>query len=267
MPLDNVFQGGVLRCEAWKALDWLIHGFSQRNGGSSTVYGPHELNLGFTPEDDEGIVLKNRQWLVERLLGDKNSPGAELITLRQIHSAIVYRLDDGRPLEPGDGMMTDRAGKLLAILTADCVPVLVVDQRKRVVASFHAGWRGTVQGIVQTGVAQMQSEFGSRAEDLSAAIGPCIRACCYKVGADVHGKFCGRFQYASELFVRDSAENLRLDLVKANQRQLIDAGLSKANIHELGQCTSCHPEQFFSYRQSGGRTGRMMNVIGIRRVV
>ena len=257
----------LLQCEAWKPLDWLLHGFSQRAGGLSNAYGVDELNLGFTAEDERETVLRNRERLVDQLMDGRGGEGrAELVTVRQVHSAIVHRVDDAAPLEAGDGLMTDRAGKLLAILTADCVPVLVVDMRKRVIADFHAGWRGTVQGIVQAGVTQMRAEFASRGEDLSAAIGPCIGACCYTVGAQVLEEFRSRFVYADELFtgIGREGQELRLNLVEANRRQLLDAGLKAENIHALGECTGCSPHRFFSHRKSGGKTGRMMSVIGIR---
>lgn len=256
----------LLACEAWKPLDWLMHGFSQRTGGLSTAYGPDELNLGFTAEDERETVLRNRDRLLDRLMMGQPDR-AELVTLAQIHSAVVHRVEDEKPVEPGDGMMTDRPGKLLAILTADCVPVLVVDRAKRVVAGFHAGWRGTVQGIVESGVARMQSEFGSRAEDLSAAIGPCIGACCYTVGEAVRTEFRARFEYGNELFRGNDGQALYLDLVEANRRQLLEAGLQTDSIHVPGQCTGCHADQFFSHRMSGGKTGRMMSVIGIRPAV
>ncbi len=258
----------ILQCEAWKPLDWLVHGFSQRTGGHSTAYGVDELNLGFTVEDVRETVLQNRERLLDQLMtGHSGGGNVELITVSQVHSAIVHRVGDDKPVEPGDGMMTDQAGKLLAILTADCVPVLVIDREKRVVAAFHAGWRGTVEGIVQAGVASMQAEFGSRAADLSAAIGPCIGACCYTVGDEVLSEFRDNFDYADELFKSSSDHTLRLDLVEANRRQLLYAGLVPCNVHVPGQCTSCHPERYFSHRKSSGRTGRLMSVVGIRPVV
>ena len=259
----------VLQCEAWKPLDWLVHGFSRRAGGFSTAYGANELNLGFTVEDGRETVLRNRERLLNHFVkGGPGSNGADLVTLSQIHSAVVHRVEDDEPIAPGDGMMTDRPGKLLAILTADCVPVLVADQVKKVVAGFHAGWRGTVQGIVQSGLARMQAEFGSRAADLSAALGPCIGACCYTVGEEVRSEFRARFEYGNELFKSTEIDSpaLRLDLVEANRRQLLDAGVTGDRIHVPGQCTGCHPDTFFSHRMSGGRTGRMMSVIGIRPV-
>jgi YfiH family protein len=184
--------------------------------------------------------------------------------------------------------MTDEPGLLLGIQTADCIPVLVADRKRRAVAAFHAGWRGTVKRIVEGGVGRMRLEFGSRPEDLIAAIGPGIGPCCYAVGEETLAEFESQFAYARELFreVDDADEvrrkypmlfltqrapghspigpNLHLDLVEANRRQLLTAGLKPQAIHSVGGCTQCHRELFFSHRGSQGRAGRMMSVIGIR---
>ncbi|HEX3437793.1 MAG TPA: peptidoglycan editing factor PgeF, partial [Pseudacidobacterium sp.] len=188
----------------------------------------------------------------------------------------------------GDGMMTAEHGILLGIQTADCIPVLIADTQKRVVAAFHAGWRGTVKRIVENGVGRMRLEFGSNPEDLSAAIGPGIRQCCYAVGEEVRGEFESQFTYTPELFreVYDSdpvkekypllfltarapghsnlGPSLHLDLIEANRRQLVDAGLRPENIFLQGDCTSCRTDHYFSHRGEHGFTGRMLSVIGIK---
>ena len=276
----------------WQGLDWLWHGFSTRRGGGTRAYGAAEgkgeLNLGFTEHDEREIITRNRQLLAEAVSGD---PATPLITVKQIHSSIVLRAgraDAGRR-QPAkaDGVVTDEPGLLLAIMTADCIPVLVADRRRRVAGAFHAGWRGTVKRIVECGVGRMRLEFGSRPEDLVAAIGPGIGACCYGVGEEVHAAFESQFAYARELFseVYDpdpvrlkypmlflnqrapghSAPlmSVHLDLVEANRRQLIDAGLKPDHIQCVGGCTNCHNGRFFSHRAEHGRTGRMMAVIGI----
>jgi YfiH family protein len=178
---------------------------------------------------------------------------------------------------------------LLGIQTADCVPVLLIDPENRAVAAFHAGWRGTVKRIVERGVGLMRVRYGSRPEKLLAAIGPCIGACCYSVGEEVVAEFASQFAYSADLFreVYDldpikqkypmlfltarapGHSNLgpqtHLDLVEANRRQLLDAGLKSKNIWASGECTQCHPEKYFSHRGEHGFTGRMLSVIGIRR--
>lgn len=294
-PSPRTAKNGVewLRVAGWEKTPWLWHGFSTRRGGDSRAYGaessPGELNLGFTASDSRETVIHNRRLLAEAITGEASVP---LVALRQFHSNLVVSVRAGdalreRPLK-GDGLMTAEPGVLLAIQTADCIPVLVADRKRRVVAAFHAGWRGTVKRIVECGVGRMRLEFGSRPEDLVAAIGPGIGACCYSVGEEVLSSFESQFAYARELchdvfdsdpvrkkypmlFLTQRAPGhspigpgLHLDLVEANRRQLLDAGLKPRAITAIGGCTSCQPELFFSHRASSGHAGRMMSVIGIR---
>jgi YfiH family protein len=300
----------VVQAPGWAQHPWLVHGFSTRTGGASTVYraaregqtaseyrGPGELNLGFTQTDERALVEKNRRRFVQAVTGAKASqPGWPLVTLRQIHSQITYKIgrhDELAPNEPirprrGDGLMTRRPGILLGIQTADCIPVMVADTRRQAVAIFHAGWRGTLKRIVEGGVGRMRMEFGSKPKDLIAAIGPGIGQCCYAVGEEVRTGFRSQFAYADELFceVYDSdpvrekypllfltarapghspiGPSLHLDLFEANRRQLLDAGLGEESIAVLGDCTSCQTNRYFSHRAERGFTGRMMAVIGIR---
>lgn len=275
----------------WEKIPWLWHGFSTRRGGVSTAYTgageQGELNLGFTADDTRENVLRNRELLAEAITGSAQTP---VVTLKQIHSSVVTLADAASSAVAckGDGLMTDRPGLLLGVQTADCIPVLVADRRRKAVAAFHAGWRGTVKRIVESGIGRMRLEFGSRPEDLVAAIGPGNGPCCYAVGEEVLSEFTSQFSYAPELFheVYDSdpvkqkypmlfltqrapghspiGPSLHLDLFEANRRQLLDAGLKPSNIKLVGGCTSCQPELFFSHRASRGRAGRMLNVIGIR---
>jgi YfiH family protein len=299
VPSPTVSSNGVglLQVPAWrdrKALNrWLWHGFSTRLGGMSRAYcgedAPGELNLGFTADDDSGAVVQNRRMLAEAVTGDADTP---IIALRQFHSNLVVvastaDADRERPWK-ADGVITAEPGLLIAIQTADCIPVLVADKRRRVVGAFHAGWRGTVKRIVELGVGRMRLEFGSQPEDLIAAIGPGVGQCCYAVGEEVVSEFESQFQYGRELFreVFDSdpvrkkypmlfltqrapghspiGPGLHLDLIEANRRQLLDAGLKPSAISLTGGCTSCHTELFFSHRASQGHAGRMMSVIAVR---
>jgi hypothetical protein len=297
-PIPSVASNGVqwLNVPAWDKISWLWHGFSTRRGGVTHAYAsedqPGELNLGFTPDDDRANTLRNRQLLAEVITGNSSTP---LITLRQIHSSVVVV---GEPAAAGvggsehpakgDGLMTAQPGILLGIQTADCIPVLVADRKQKAVAAFHAGWRGTVKRIVESGIGRMRLEFNSRPEDLIAAIGPGIGLCCYAVGEEVLSEFSSQFSYADELFrevydadpVRtkypmlfmtqrapghsDIGPSLHLDLIEANRRQLLAAGLKPQAIRVVGGCTNTQPDLFFSYRAEHGRCGRMMSVIGIR---
>jgi polyphenol oxidase len=272
---------------------WLWSGFSTRVGGKSRAYCAEsvlgELNLGFTAADNRKLVLQNRRLLAEAITGDATTP---FVTLRQFHSNLVVHAkasdEAGGQPRRGDGLMTDEPGLVLAIQTADCIPILVADRKRHAVAAFHAGWRGTVKRIVETGVGRMRLAFGSRAEDLVAAIGPGIGACCYAVGEEVLSAFESQFAYGRELFrevydadpVRQKypmlflnqrapghgsiGPQLHVDLIEANRRQLLAAGLSAKSIRIAGGCTQCHTNLFFSHRASRGHAGRMMAVIGIR---
>ena len=212
-----------------------------------------------------------------------------LVTLRQIHSDLIHCVS-GVPEQPivGDGLVTATPTLLLAIQTADCLPVIVVDTKQYAVGVFHAGWRGTVKRIVEKGVGEMRRWFGSRPRDLAAAIGPGVHHCCYTVGEEVRETFESQFDYAASLFheVKESDPvrekypllfltarapghstlpvNIFLDLVEANRRQLMDAGVPGKNIESSEFCTSCRTDMLFSYRAEKGVTGRLMGVAGIR---
>jgi YfiH family protein len=180
---------------------WLWHGFSTRRGGVSRPYcaedATGELNLGFTADDSKEAVAQNRLLLAEAVTGYGKTP---LIALRQFHSNLVHGATAAEALRErswrADGLITSESGFLLGIQTADCIPVLVADKKRRVVGAFHAGWRGTVKRIVELAVGRMRLEFGSRPEDLIAAIGPGVGACCYAVGEEVLSEFESQFQYA-----------------------------------------------------------------------
>lgn len=204
-----------------------------------------------------------------------------LVTARQVHSAVVrpvgsealdgsLETPEGKAVLEGDGLVTDVPGVLIAVGTADCVPVLVVDPVRRAVGAFHAGWRGTVAGIVGTGISLMKDQYGSHEGDLLAAVGPAIGACCYAVGEEVREQFAAAFRYGSELFREESDEPVRLyvDLWEANRRQLIDAGVNSGRVTVIGECTACSrlPDggrKYFSHRAEHGSAGRMLNAIGI----
>jgi YfiH family protein len=292
----------ILRARHLNQFPWLVHGFSTRVGGSSRAYGKGNLNLGFTEDDTHTAVERNRAVFLREVGAATRKQNSSrkashkagtsfvpLITLRQIHSDIIRRVDS-IPEEPltGDGLITATPDLLLGIQTADCLPVILVDAKRHVVGVFHAGWRGTVQRIVEKGVGEMHRLFGSNPRDVKAAIGPGIQGCCYEVGEEVRIKFESQFRYGTKLFheVKDSdpvrekypllfltarapghgelPKKIFLDLVEANRQQLLTAGVPATSIETSPLCTNCHPELLFSYRAEKGRTGRMLAVAGIR---
>jgi hypothetical protein len=270
----------VLKVEGWERYEWLLHGFSTRDGGISQVYGGSTLNLGWTKEDHPASVAENRRRFLDTVCGERT--GSVLVGMKQIHSSIVrvvkkgdgalegkLQTKEGKAVLEGDGLITNVPRVLLGVGTADCVPVLVVDVTRRVVAAFHAGWRGTAVRIVERGITIMQEEYGSQVRDMVAAVGPSIGPCCYTVGEEVRSEFGRQFRYAEELFVRpiDSRE-VRLNLWEANRRQLLDVGVADASIAMMRECTACAANQtgglrYFSHRGEQGVAGRMLNVVGV----
>lgn len=273
----------ILQASALAKIPWLVHGFSTRPGGISDLRGENVLNLGFAEWDTKENVNENRRRFQSAL-------GAEtwkLAGLSQIHSDFVH-VFEAPPAAPcrGDASATNRPGLLLAVQTADCVPILLVDAENRAVAAVHAGWRGTLQRIVTKAIGKMQMQFGSRPPDLLAAIGPSIGGCCYEVGTEVAAEFRSQFPNASDWFdqLRTGEEpnplqwlnmappghqpppkSVLLDLRKANRAQLLDVGLFAENISISDLCTACRRDLFFSYRKEAGITGRLLSVIGIHK--
>ena len=279
----------LLRFENLGKVPWLVHAFSTRSGGVSRCYGGSALNLAFTPQDSRAAVERNRELFLKELGAISGRRTWPLIVLRQIHSDLIHRVDR-MPEHPlaGDGIITDTPGLLVAVQTADCLPIILVDTKRRAIGVFHAGWRGTVKRIAEKGVGEMRKHFGSNPGNLLAAIGPGVQGCCYEVGEEVRTKFERQFAYAASLFreVKDSDPvrekypllfltarapghselpvKLFLDLVEANQRQLLDAGVLRKNIEASAPCTACHTDLLFSFRAEKGVTGRMMAAAGIK---
>lgn len=280
----------LLQAPALKRIPWLVHGFSTRPGGSTTAYGGQALNLGFTKDDLRERVERNRKaFLVAAGAANAAKPWP-LITTRQIHSDLinVVRTPQPGPLV-GDGLVTNVPEIALGILIADCFPVLLVDKKNKVAGAFHCGWRPTVKRMVEKGLGLMRYEYGTRPEDVFAAIGPGIQNCCYEVGEELKEGFESQFAYSAELFhtvqesdpVRekypllfmnmrapghgDPCIKLHLDLREANRRQLLALGVPAKNISALEDCTACDTRSFFSHRAEKGKTGRMLAIVGIRR--
>lgn len=206
----------IYRVQALDAFDWLVHGFGTR-------------------------------W--------SNSFGScsNLATLHQIHSDIVIDAG-GRSglLGDGDALIENTPGRLIAVKTADCIPILVVDPRQRAVAAVHAGWRGTVQKIAARAIHDMRQRFSSQPADLLVAIGPGIGKCCYEVGPEVAEQF-GEF-----------ADSRRcVDLSSANRSQVADCGVPLDHIYAADLCTMCNSD-FHSFRRDKQQAGRMLSVVGVR---
>ena len=272
-----------------KPLPWLVHGFSTRREGVSKVYGGKTLNLGFTQQDSRAAVEKNRDKFIRSTGAISQGRPWPLVTVRQIHSDLIHLVSEV-PKSPlaGDGLITQTPGILLSILTADCLPVILVDTKRRGVGVFHAGWRGTLKRIVEKGAGEMHRYFNTSPADIRAAIGPGVHGCCYNVGPELRTQFESQFEYGSKLFreveesdpVREKypllfltarapghselPKKLCLDLVEANRQQLLAIGVASKHISASPLCTACRNDLLFSYRGEKGVTGRMMAIAGIR---
>lgn len=279
----------ILTAASFASFPWLVHGFSTRVGGFSAAYGGNALNLGFTKHDSRTAVERNRAAFLREIAAGNGKRLWPLVTLRQIHSDIIHCISEPTrvPLA-GDGLITSTPGIVLAVQTADCLPVILVDPKRRAVGAFHAGWRGTLKRIVEKGLGEMRRWFGTDPADIRAAIGSGIHSCCYEVGPEVQEKFESQFSYAGELFremkefdsIREKypllflsarppghtalPSRIFLDLAEANRRQLVSAGVTSKNIFVSELCTACRLDLLFSHRAEKGITGRMMGVVGIR---
>jgi purine-nucleoside/S-methyl-5'-thioadenosine phosphorylase / adenosine deaminase len=266
--------GDFLYHQNLASFKWLRHGFSLRSSPS----GRFEQSLGFSEYQSREVVERNRSKFVRSVLrfsrdSDREAPTVNsggamgtLIVMRQSHTDIVHPLTtypEGEFSAEGDGLVTDRPGLWLAVLTADCMPVLLADLENRVVAAVHAGWRGTAKRIVEKAFTTMQRQFTCSPENCIAVVGPSIRGCCYEVGEEVVRVFHNEFEYAPKLFQALPLGKWSLDLPTACRFQLLHAGVRMENIFSDPACTSCNVGQFFSHRAEQGNTGRMMSLIGI----
>jgi polyphenol oxidase len=213
--------------------------FTTRRGGGS--HGPYaELNLGFSTDDDPASAAGNRR----RLLRDIGAPEAAF--MYQVHSADVRVIEDvAQAAERArvDGQATAVRGIAPAALGADCLPVAIAGGGA--IAVVHAGWRGLEQGVIDAGVHAVRRLTGADAAALAAAIGPGAGPCCYQVGPEVHARFRG-YEHAR------AGDNLDLKAIAATQLRRAGVGA----VHDLGMCTICAPELFFSHRRDAGVTGR-----------
>jgi YfiH family protein len=206
---------GVYRVSELDAIEWLLHGFGTR-------------------QSDIPACFEN------------------LATLKQVHSAVcVAACGRQGVLGEGDALLEDTPGAVVAVKTADCVPILLVDERQRAVAAVHSGWRGTAAGIAVRAVESMRERFDTRVSDLHAAIGPAIGPCCYEVGPEVAAQF-------------GIEGRTRLDLPGINRTKLGEIGIPSSRLYVSQLCTMCRADEFHSYRRDRDAAGRLYSFVGLR---
>lgn len=269
MKVDVTQRRGVIyyHCPSWENTG-VAHGFSTRVGGVSPA--PWDcLNLGANCGDDPQRVEEN----FRRFCSAVGTDVEHLMKNQQVHGDLVRPIQAEEPaVAPGvhgtfqaDGLITDVPGICLTIFTADCVPILLWDPKRKVAAAVHAGWRGTALGIAARAAEQMQRDYGSAPQDIQAAIGPCISSCCFETHRDVpDGLYAGLGEEAKPL-IRPAGVpgKFMVDLKGANVRWLQRSGVEADHIAVCRACTACTPGQFWSHRRLGSRRGSLASMIQI----
>ena len=255
---------------AFEEMPEIVHGFSTRLGGvSEGIYS--SMNLSFTRGDKEEAVKENYR----RISSAMGFAMENIVTSDQTHTANVRRVteeDRGngitkpRPYKDVDGMITNVPGIVLATFYADCVPLYFVDPVQKAIGLSHSGWRGTVSKIGKITVEKMSEEYGTRPEELYAAVGPSICQKCYEVSEDVAEEFRRVFdpKYWNALFYKKENGKYQLNLWEANRIVLLESGIPEDHISMPNLCTCCNPEFLFSHRASKGKRGNLGAFLGIR---
>jgi YfiH family protein len=189
---------------------------------------------------------------------------SSIFVMRQVHGAAIAVIRE--PVDPSqmravvaaDGAVTDRVGLVLTVLTADCLPILMADPNRGVIAAVHAGWRSSVAGIAEKTVSLMNTVFGCEPADIFAALGPAIGRCCFEVGPEVVAAVRESFDFADDYLQIKAGGKGMLDLAGLNRSALTEAGLAAGAIWSADLCTYCRDDLFFSYRRQGEGTGRML---------
>ncbi|MEO8602452.1 MAG: peptidoglycan editing factor PgeF [bacterium] len=244
-----------LRVEPWGDVPGLVHGFFGRAGG----VGQGELgglNVSDRVGDADAHVAAN--WnLVRQAL-----PGLAFARMQQVHGTRVVQVSSAdQDVGEADGLITNRAGVGLTVLTADCVPILGVASGAGAVMAVHAGWRGSLAGVVATALTAAREAFGIPATAWRIALGPSVGGCCYEVEAELGARFVQRWGSMPDAW-QPAATRGKLDLRRVNMGILIEQGVAAERISSVGPCTACASAEYFSHRRSAGRAGRQVSAIG-----
>ncbi len=228
------------------------------------VSDPYSLSVALHTGEERQSIVENRNKIISMLGWEE---GLHFVCANQTHSDHIQIIDKSQScgwesmedaISDCDALITDQKDVILSILTADCVPVLLIDRHKRVIAAVHAGWKGTKSQIVSKTVTKMVEHFGCDPKDMLAGIAPSIGKCCYEVGQDV----AQHFSDTTHVEVKGN-DKYMLDLPAINKEQLLACGVPESNIELSGLCTACEVERFFSYRREHGCSGRFMSMIGL----
>ncbi len=248
--------------------DCAVHAFTTRFGGVSEGHLA-SLNLGVSRGDRDKNVEKNYSIVCSALGLDPE----KLVFYHQVHGTDtpIVTSADALPVissarGSADGSITNERGLTLAVFTADCVPVLLCDPVKKVVAAVHSGWRGTAQGIAAAAVERMKRSFGCKGEDIFAAVGPCIKPCCFETDEDVPSAMLEKHGELARAHIESlGGGRFRVDLAGINRSLLEDCGVKSENISVCDECTCCGGEEkYWSHRRTGDRRGSLAALIMLK---
>jgi YfiH family protein len=247
------------RFESFEKYDGLLHAVSTKSEDDA-----YDFSLALHTGEEAEKIIQNREMLSKMLESKRKlhfivaeqTHSDNITVIRELKTRGWDSLNDA--IEDCDALITDMKGVVLTILTADCVPILLYDKEKKVVAAVHAGWKGTKMEIAAKTVRKMQEVFGSVPEDIVAGIAPAIGRCCYEVGEEVAKHFFDLPEGYTQ-----KGEKYMLDLPYINKYQLLESGLKEEHIEMSGICTACETQRFFSYRKEQGCSGRFMSMIGV----
>jgi len=243
----------------WQKYDGLLHGFMGRRGGKS-VGRYAGLNVSYRVGDDNKVVSQN----VCDMKAAIGIHDGKIVTMQQVHGDNLIEVTDKTMKEAGeaDGMVTAESGVYLGVLTADCVPLLFIASKQRLAAAVHAGWKGTLGGIASKTVEYFKKRYGVSACELEVALGPAIGVCCYEVNDDVATPLMKKWGALTTASIAMKQGKPHINLSRLNRDILRAAGVPGAQLFQIGPCTSCANDEFFSYRREGGETGRQIGVVG-----
>ena len=262
----------LIRFEAFRRFGFINAAFSTRFGGVSKDY-LSELNFGFDRGEEKETVIENYRLFCASMGIEAQS----LVLSDQVHDTKLHvaGAEDActdeiqKKLKGIDGLLTNQPELCLATSYADCVPLFFVDSEKKVIASSHSGWRGTVERMGAKTIEAMEKQFGCRKEDIVVVIGPSICQSCYEVSRDVIDAFLEHYkkeQVEKIAYCSDSErDKYQLDLWAANYLQLMDIGILEENIHVAGLCTCCNSKLLFSHRASKGKRGNLNGFISLKK--
>ena len=222
---------------------------------------PYSFSLALHTKEEPNKILQNRKFLKQ------NFPNMNFVVANQTHSSNIHIVTKNQEIgwekqeeaiENCDALITNLPNIMLTILTADCVPILLLDPKQKVVSAIHAGWKGTEQDIVFKTVEKMKEKFNSNPSDIIAGVAPSIGKCCYEVDWNV----AQHFKNIDNAY-KKVGNKYMLDLPHINKTQLLKAGVKEENIELSNVCTACEVEHYFSYRKEQGCSGRFMSMIGL----